>query len=412
MEDVSLKNDTMRRLILTLASVIAIVCSAQEYRSYGVEKTMPSSYKKMKSTLTFPMAWNKKSYQTFKEWKTAGKNVLMKCLSPAPPRVAFDMKVIASEKRDGYIAEKIVFNISDFDRVSGYLLIPEKQKKPAAAIVLLHDHGAKFSIGKEKMVRPLKSEEERIVYEYGKQTDAKGQPILEKHRLIDETNKWVNTCYNSVYVGDYFASKGYVVICTDALLWGERGRKEGSLYASQEALASNLQQMGYSWCGIMTYDDIATVDLLKQIPEVDSTRIGTLGFSMGAHRAWMLSACDDDIKAGAAICWMNVTDELMTLDNNQNKGGSSWSMIVPGLVNYMDIPDVASLACPKPMLFYSGAKDKLFPITGVNKAYDRLNSIWKEQDAGGMISTLISDGPHFFSKKMQKDVLIFFNHHL
>jgi hypothetical protein len=29
-----------------------------------------------------------------------------------------------------------------------------------------------------------------------------------------------------------------------------------------------------------------------------------------------------------------------------------------------------------------------------------------------MLSTLISDGPHFFSKKMQKDVLIFFNHHL
>jgi dienelactone hydrolase len=402
----------MKRLILSLVSVISMFCPAQDYETYGVEKVMPSSYKKMKSTLTFPMAWNNTSYRTFKEWKAAGKNILMKCLSPAPPRIDFNMKVIASEKRNGYIAEKITFNISDFDRVSGYLLIPDKHKKLCAAIVMLHDHGAKFSIGKEKMVRPLKFEENRILYEYGKQLDGKGQPILEKHRLIDESDKWVKACYDSVYVGDYFASKGYVVICTDALLWGERGRKEGSLYASQEALASNLQQMGYSWCGIMTYDDIATVDLLKQIPEVDKTRIGTLGFSMGGHRAWMLSACDDDIKAGAAVCWMNVTDELMTLENNQNKGGSSWSMIVPGLVNYMDIPDVASLACPKPMLFYSGAKDKLFPRAGVDKAYKQLNSIWKEQDASDKISTLISDGPHFFSKKMQQDVLIFFNDHL
>ena len=150
-----MKNDTMRRLILSLASVITIICSAQEYRSYGVEKAMPSSYMKMKSTLTFPMAWNNGSYHTFNEWKKAGREILMKCLSPAPPRVAFDMRVIASEKRDGYIAEKIVFNISDFDRVSGYLLIPEKQRNPAAAIVLLHDHGAKFSIGKEKMDNPF-----------------------------------------------------------------------------------------------------------------------------------------------------------------------------------------------------------------------------------------------------------------
>ena len=50
---------------------------------------------------------------------------------------------------------------------------------------------------------------------------------------------------------------------------------------------------------------------------------------MGAHRAWMVSAATDVVKAGAAVCWMNTTDSLMTLTNNQNKGGSAYSMIIP-----------------------------------------------------------------------------------
>lgn len=151
---------------------------------------------------------------------------------------------------------------------------------------ILSDHGAKFSIGKEKMVRPFGVSPE----------------------VLADADKWAVQCYDSVYVGDYFAAHGYVVLSIDALFWGERGRKEGVNYETQQALACNLMQMGYNWCGVITFDDIRSVDFLASLPEVDANRIGTLGFSMGAHRAWMLSAATDKVKAGAAICWMNTTD--------------------------------------------------------------------------------------------------------
>jgi len=131
-------------------------------------------------------------------------------------------------------------------------------------------------------------------------------------RLIDKCNEWVNACYDGVYIGDFMAQQGYVVLCVDELFWGERCRKQGADYDKQAALASNLTQLGYSWCGISTHNDIAAVEFLKTLPIVKSDKIGTIGFSMGAHRAWRLSAMCDDVKVGAAICWMNITDSLMT----------------------------------------------------------------------------------------------------
>ena len=44
----------------------------------------------------------------------------------------------------------------------------------------------------------------------------------------------------------------------------------------------------------------------------------------------------------------------MVPGNNQTTGQSAFSMTHPGLANLLDYPDVASLACPKPMLFQCG----------------------------------------------------------
>lgn len=46
----------------------------------------------------------------------------------------------------------------------------------------------------------------------------------------------------------------------------------------------------------------------------------------------------------------------------------------------MDYPHVASIACPKPMLFTNGKKDKLFPVEGVEAAYDTMRKVWDSQE--------------------------------
>lgn len=358
-----------------------------QYDPYEISKFMPVFHEKIKEGLTYPMAWNNTTESSFEEWRIKARSTLIECMQNLPPAPdAFQIQLLASEKREGYEAQKILFNVSEWSRIPAYLLIPEGEG-PFPAVVMLHDHGAHFSIGKEKMVRPFAVSDE----------------------ILADANDWAGRCYDHQYTGDYFAANGYVVLAIDALFWGERGRKEGVDYDVQQALASNLLQMGTSWGSVITMDDVRSTEFLATLPQVDAQKIGSLGFSMGAHRSWMLSATTDLIAASASVCWMNTTEYLMTMTNNQNKGGSAFSMIIPGIRRFMDYPHVASIACPKPTLFFNGKRDKLFPVAGVEDAYNEMRKVWEEQQAADKLVLKIWEERHFFNKEMQKETLIFFD---
>jgi fermentation-respiration switch protein FrsA (DUF1100 family) len=101
---------------------------------------------------------------------------------------------------------------------------------------------------------------------------------------------------------------------------------------------------------------------------------------------------------------MGDTAALMAPGNNQTKGQSSFSMIVPGLRNLLDYPDVASIACPKPMLFYNGTQDALFPMDGVERSYAKVRAVWEAEDHGDALETRLWEVPHEFNAAMQEDV--------
>lgn len=376
-------------LPLLFASLLSLsTASAQtDSAAYEVTGNMPVFYQQMKQQLTYPLAWGKAEEKDFAKWKAQARHVLAECmqnLQPAPK--AYAMEVTDREQRDGYEARKIRFNLSEWSRVPAYLLVPEGEG-PFPAIVLLHDHGAHFSIGKEKMVRPFHVAAE----------------------VMEDADQWASQCYDGQYVGDYLARHGYVVLAVDALFWGERGRKEGTSYDAQQALASNFLQMGASWGAFINVDDMRSAEFLASLPFVDKERVGSLGFSMGAYRSWMLAALTDVVRASASICWMNTTEHLMTLTNNQNKGGSAYAMLIPALRRYLDYPHVASIACPKPTLFFNGTQDKLFPIEGVRDAYREMEAVWQSQGASDRLVTKLWDEKHFFNKEMQKETLEFFD---
>lgn len=385
----TLTNMKHKLLSLLFASLLSLsTASAQtDNEAYEVTGNMPVFYQQMKQQLTYPLAWGKAEEKDFAKWKAQARHVLAECmqnLQPAPK--AYAMEVTDREQRDGYEARKIRFNLSEWSRVPAYLLVPEGEG-PFPAIVLLHDHGAHFSIGKEKMVRPFYVAPE----------------------VMEDADQWASQCYDGQYVGDYLARHGYVVLAVDALFWGERGRKEGTSYDAQQALASNFLQMGASWGAFINVDDMRSAEFLASLPFVDKERVGSLGFSMGAYRSWMLAALTDVVRASASICWMNTTEHLMTLINNQNKGGSAYAMLIPALRRYLDYPHVASIACPKPTLFFNGTRDKLFPIEGVRDAYREMEAVWKSQGASDRLVTKLWDEKHFFNKEMQKETLEFFD---
>lgn len=347
------------------------------YQKIGVQGNLPVFYEKIKSRMVFPLSYGSGKYMDFSLWKRDARSEFYKLLGPEPPKAASNPIVIDEEDRGSYVAQKVVFNITADSRVLGYLLIP-KGDGPFPSVYLLHDHSAKFDIGKEKMIKPFKVSDE----------------------IMSSANEFVKGAYEGRYVGDELAKRGYVCFSTDALNWGDRG---GGGYAGQQALASNLMHMGSSFASLMAWEDLNGLEFLYTHQKVDKKRIAAMGLSMGSFRAWRLAAMSDKIAASVSICWMTTIKNLIEKDNNVLRGNSSYSMLHPGMFNLFDYPDVASIACPKPALFYNGLQDKLFSIKSVEEAYEKMHKVWKSQDAAERLETKLWDVPHVFNIEMQEE---------
>ena len=364
------KNHKRVLFIILLGVMTAMTASAQKGREkYEFMRNLPVYADSLIAGLTYPLAWGHSDIRDFDEWKRMARQKVFDCMLTPPPAPAngFDMKVLFEEQRDGYKARKIEIRLSRYYTVPAYVLIPDG-KGPFPAVNVLHDHGAHLA------------------------------------------EAWLEG-YEGQFFGDYLAQNGYVVFSADAPMWGERGQKEGPRRDRYDMIAGNMMMYGIDLSAYMTYDDIAGTEFLAQMPEVDPKRIGCTGWSMGAYRTWMLSALSDRIKVGAAVCWMVTTDEQMSFKYSRTENGG-FANCFPGLRRWMDYPHVASIACPKPMLFINGSQDKLFPVAGVEKAFKTMHDTWKSQRADDKLETELWDMPHSCGKRSQQRVLEFFKKHL
>lgn len=390
---------------LTQAPVAPVKTSSkpklQKREKYEWQGEIPTYVETLKKELTYPMAWGNSPIKNFKKWKKAARAKVFECMmTPPKAAAAWDMEVLGEEQRDGYKAQKIAFNINAYSRITAYLLIPDG-KGPFPTVNALHDHGAHLFIGKEKMIRPFFTLEE--------QDSPTKQALCQE--ILDDADAWAKQLYDNQYVGDYLAKHGYVVFSADAPMWGERGRKEGVDRNKYDLIAGNMMMLGRDLSAFMTYDDISSTEFLASLPMVDAKRIGCVGCSMGAYRSWMLSALSDRIKAGASICWMITTDAQLTRRFGRKENGG-FANCIPGLRQYLDYPHIASLACPKPMLFINGTKDKLFPVPGVKDAFVEMHKVWKSQGADNLLDTELWEIPHSCGLKAQEKMLEFLDKNL
>ncbi|MET9154299.1 dienelactone hydrolase family protein [Streptomyces griseoflavus] len=316
----------------------------------------PGLHQALKDDLTFPLAWGTSPVRDFAQWRRAARAVVEEHLIvPEQDAVPYAPEYTTGPGADGYGRELVTLSLTRHTRVRGALLTPHGTG-PFPAVLLLHDHGSRFDIGKEKCVRPW----------------------YDDTRLAS-AEEWAGRYYGGRFTGDELARRGHVVLCLDGLGWGERGPLA---YEQQQALASDLYHLGSSLAGLHAREDQRAAAFLAGLDRVDARRVAAVGFSMGGYRAWQAAALSDHVAAAASVCWMTGLKDMMVPGNNTLRGQSAFHMLHPGLARHLDIPDVAALAAPKPMLFFHGARDALFPADGVRVAYDRLRAVWRACDAG------------------------------
>ena len=365
------------KLCLLLVLITSVVnAQEKEFQSPGTIHGVPVFYKNLADRSTYPLSWTSGKYKNFNAWKIKAKNKVEECLMGQAPAVDFKPVIIAEEDRGTYVARKIVFNITGDSRVLGLMLVP-KSTGNHPAVLLLHDHGAKFDIGKEKVIQPFGETPEKMA----------------------SAEKWKSN-YGGRFIGDELAKKGYICFSVDMLNWSDRG---GSKYEGQQAIAAILFSLGESFAGTIAHEDVRAAEFLATYPGVDAKRVSAMGLSVGGYRTWQLAALSKYISAGISVCWITTFKGLLVKGNNAFGGNSSYTMIHPGLPQYLDYPDVASIACPKPMMFIAGDHDDLFPVPGIEDAFAKMRKVWDSQKAGDKLVTKIYNAPHEFNLEMQED---------
>ena len=354
----------------------------------------------------FPLSFLQREFTDLGAWKRRARGRVLELLHYAPPPVDARAETLARVDRGDYVEETIAFNTTPDIRVPASLLLPKRRKGRAPALVALHDHGGFYIWGREKV---LEREDEHPVL-----TDFKRQ------------------YYGGRSIASDLARRGYVVAVIDMFYWGERRMvlpadaadwrerprtitaeriAEFNRRASQgEALAARtIYAAGFTWAGVMYWDDIRTVEYLVTRPEVDPARIGCVGLSMGGLRTIHLAALDERIKAAVAVGWMTSFPGQLARHVRNTIG---FTKLVPGLYRQLDYPDVASLAAPAPLLVINGSKDALFEPEAVRASFEKLQACYRKAGAADRVRTRLYDTPHEFNRDMQAEAWGFLDTHL
>lgn len=350
----------------------------------------------------FPMSWAARGAQSPDEWRRRGRAEVQRTLSYVPKPVPLDVKVHATEPREGYELRTISFAASQHYRVPAFLLVPTSGKPPYPALAALHDHGGFFYFGKEKLVE-------------GRNEHASLEPFRAHY-------------YAGRPYASEFARRGFVVIVIDAFYWGER---RVQYRQPPPELAKNLQGLepsqpeyvravnrylgartaelntwlsfsGTNWLGIVVHDDRRSLDVLASLPEVDRTRLGCVGLSGGGYRSTYLSGMDPRVRAAVIAGWMTSLPTTVHMPYSVH----SDLFDADGLHANLDHPDVASLAAPDCATFVqSCARDRLFTRAGMESAIGTIQTVYRDLKKPEHFSARFYDVPHQFNLEMQEDAL-------
>jgi len=349
---------------------------------------------KLASRCDYPLSFLRKEYPSLAAYRREVRSKIFELFHYRADPVELAPEVIGRWEHEDYVQEKVVFATAPWFRVPAYILIPKGFSGPRPAIVDLHSHGGMFVFGKEK-VMPMPGGDHPSITEY-------------RQRNYEGRSTSLELC-----------RRGYVVVSIDCFYFGERrtlfdedidytfdresysmedvrhlNRRAG---AGEATLVRSLYWAGTTWQGIAHWDDIRTIDYLVSRSEVDPTRIGCLGISMGGDRTDYLAGLDDRIKCAVSVGWMSTLRPMIKAHVDTH----SFIHFLPGMTHYIDLPDLISCMVPKPLMVQYCSRDALYPLEGMKESDRKIARIYAKAGAAEMYQGRFYDRPHVFSLQMQ-----------
>lgn len=263
---------------------------------------------------------------------------------PGPEnRVPLDVQVLETESLPTLTRQKITYAAAGNYRVPAYLLIPKNLKAPAPAMLCLQGTG-----GGRGRTAGLGADYPRYTLE--------------------------------------LAERGYVTIAPDYTLLGDNQVDPTSV-----GFASGTMM------GIWSH--MRAVDLLESLPEVDRTRIGCVGVSLGGHNSLFVAAFDTRLKV---IVTSSGFDSF-----HDYKGGDLSGWCQPRYMMRIqdvygkdpdrmpfDFPEVLAALAPRPLYVHAPLSDSNFRVESVKRCVAAASEVYRLFGAEDRIRTDYPEGGH------------------
>ena len=208
--------------------------------------------------------------------------------------IALHPAPLSSERKDRYELQEIEINSTPTRRIKVLVARPPMAGTPRPAVVCIHGHGG-------------------------------------NRRIVHEAN--------SLYRGfaAALAERGYVTIAADV--------GQHTVYEADRTLM-----------GERLWDLMRCVDYLESLPEVDRTRIGCGGLSLGGEMAMWLGGMDTRMAATASCGFLTKMDQM------EHNHCLCWKF--DGLRELVDFADIYSLTAPRALLCQNGLQEppSQFPV--------------------------------------------------
>ncbi|MCB1021943.1 MAG: acetylxylan esterase [Acidobacteria bacterium] len=294
-------------------------------------------------------------------WERRFRSKLAELLGPHRPPARWDAVSVERAELDDHSRELFLFRAQGLPELPVWILTPKGRSGKRPGVVALHGHGpfGHDAVAGVDTTPERKEDIEKFHYDYGRQ----------------------------------LAKRGYVVATPCFTPFGRR-LDDRKRYGGDDACAVSflrLQILGKVLMAENLRDALWSFEALRQHDQVDPERIGCVGLSYGGRMTMLTSAMEERIRVAVCSGALNVMQERMRVRY------SCGAQVIPGLLEYGDVPEIAGLIAPRPAVWEVGSRDGLMAKDWIEPAWERIERVYS---AAGVADRLIRDdfdGAHQWS---------------
>ena len=362
-----------RRGFLGAAGVAALLRLASSTHGAEPASEVPSAGESVRAAIgqsPLAMKFTGTTATECRQWQEAFRSKLKELLVPHEPPKQWRTTVRGTTKLDGFRREDLLLEADGYPALPVYMLLPDgpgDERRPG--IVALHGHG-----------------------DFGHHAVAGRDDLPGVQQAIAGSN------YD---YGRQLARRGYVVACPCFLPFGERlGNRE--VFGRQDPCGDvflRFLALGRVLMAENLRDALWALNLLISRPEVDATKLGCVGLSLGGRMTMLTAAMEPRIKVAVVSGALNVMQERLS------QPYSCGAQIIPGLLQFGDVPEIASLIAPRPAVWEVGSHDGLVKQPWADEALTRMRRAYQALDAADRLIVDRFEGGHQWHGEVAYKVL-------